>query len=237
MRARFKRAGLTGAMKRIPALLAAVLAVALWMTPGEAQELGAVQPIVLTLDQERLFQGSAAAARISAAIERQAAELAAENREIEAALSAEELELTEARPTLEPEAFRALADAFDEKVQRIRGEQDAKERALQELREAERQNFLRRISPVLAEIARERGALLILDRRAVLLSADSIDITDEAIARIDASLTVDPPLGAPETSPEPAPDPSPETAPDTAIDGNAETTPSPEPEPSPTPSE
>jgi hypothetical protein len=84
--------------------------------------------------------------------------------------------------------FRALADAFDEKVQRIRTEQDAKARELQELREQQRQTFLRRISPILAEIVRERGALAVLGRRTVLLSADSIDITDEAISRINAAL-------------------------------------------------
>ncbi len=143
---------------------------------------------ILTLDQERLYAESEAAARIIDEIEQRASELASENRAIEAELTAEELDLTEKRETLAPEEFRRLADAFDEKVQRIRAEQDGKERDLQTMRDEERQLFLRRITPILAEVARERGALMILDRRTVLLSAETVDITEAAIARIDAVL-------------------------------------------------
>lgn len=149
-------------------------------------EVAPIQSPLLVLDQEKLFDGSNVAESISQEIERRSLDLAAENRAIEAELVAEELDLTERRATLTPEVFRTLADAFDEKVQRIRTEQDAKTRELQRLREQERQNFLRRISPVLAEIVRERGAVAVLDRRSVFLSAESIDITAEAIARINA---------------------------------------------------
>ncbi len=147
---------------------------------------------ILVLDQERMLNDTAVADRIAAEVDRRASALAAENRTIEAELSAEELALTERRKTLPVDEFRALADAFDAKVQRIRSEQDAKERALQQMREQERQGFLRRVTPILADIVRERGALVMLDRRTVLLSADSIDITDEAIARIDAALAAAP---------------------------------------------
>jgi len=163
----------------------AVVLIAMLGTPAAAQAQTAPPP-VLTLDQERLFQNSTEAGRISAEIEKRAGELSTENRRIEAELTAEEEELTLARETLDPEEFRALANAFDQKVQRIRLEQDSKERELQRLRDEERQNFLNRITPVLAEIAGERGALMVLDRRVVLLSADAIDITDAVIARIDA---------------------------------------------------
>lgn len=154
-----------------------------------AQETAlAVPSSMLTLDQERLFNGSRVAERVAAETERRTAELTAENRRIEEQLVAEELALTEQRPSLPADEFRALADAFDAKVQIIRAEQDAKARELQRLQDEERQNFLRRITPVLAEIVRERGALVVLDRRSVLLSADAIDITDEAIERINATL-------------------------------------------------
>ncbi len=154
---------------------------------GDAQEVLQVPSPILTLDQERLFNGSRAAERVSEEIARRTVELTAENRRIEAQLVAEELALTEERPNLPPAEFRALADAFDEKVQGIRDAQDAKARELQRLRDGERQEFLRRITPVLTEIVRERGAVAVLDRRSVFISAESIDITDEAIARINAA--------------------------------------------------
>ncbi|WP_172295156.1 OmpH family outer membrane protein [Pseudoruegeria sp. HB172150] len=177
-------------VRRVLVPLRAFLA-ALALTAGSAaaQDVIPVPPPVLTLDQEKLFAGSREAARIGEEMEQRANELAAENRSIEANLTSEELDLTEKRKTLPPEEFRALADAFDAKVQRLRTEQDAKERDLQRMREEARQNFLSRITPVLTEIARERGALVVMDRRAVLLSADSVDITEEAIERIDATFS------------------------------------------------
>lgn len=157
---------------------------------------------VLTLDQERLFQGSGVSERVSAEIERLRQELAEENARIEAELIAEELALTEQRPTMDPEAFRELADAFDQKVQALRAEQDAKLVRLQQLRDEERQNFVRQITPVLTAIVRERGAVVVLDRRAVVLSADAIDITEEAIRRVNAALDATPVPPALETAPE-----------------------------------
>jgi len=145
-------------------------------------------PPVLTIDADRLIAESGFGQRLSDAFEMRARALAAENREIEAELLAEERELTERRPELPPDEFRALADAFDQKVQLLREQQDEKERELTQFREAERQRFFQEVAPVLSEIVRERRALVILDRRDVFLSADSIDITDEVILRLDASL-------------------------------------------------
>ena len=127
-------------------------------------------------------------ARAAAEIEAEARALAAENREIETRLSAEERELTERRQTASPDEFQSLADAFDEKVQRIREEQDAKARALGRAREEAEQAFFQQIASILSQIVRERGALVILERRDIFLSADRIDITEEAIRRINAAL-------------------------------------------------
>jgi Skp family chaperone for outer membrane proteins len=143
-------------------------------------------PPVLTIDTDRLLAQSAIGRTLAAEVEEAARRLAEENRRIEAALLVEERALTERRGEVSQEEFRALADAFDEKVQRLREEQDEKERELSELREDGRQRFFREAVPILSEIVRERGALVLLDRRDVFLSADSIDVTEEAIDRIDA---------------------------------------------------
>jgi Skp family chaperone for outer membrane proteins len=143
---------------------------------------------VLTLDQDRLFAESAFG-RASLERDRAAAgELEAENGRIEAELIAEEQDLTARRAELPPEEFSALAAAFDEKVERIRSEQDSKARDLGRARDEDRQAFLRAIVPVLGEVMREQGAVAILDKSTVILSLTVIDITDEAIAKVDAVL-------------------------------------------------
>lgn len=147
----------------------------------------ALPPPVLTIDADRLLAESAFGRALSAEVDAAAQALAEENRRIEADLLAEEKDLTERRSMMSPDEFRPMADAFDEKVQRVRAEQDEKERALADLREEGRQRFFREAVPVLSAILREQGALVLLDRRDVFLSADAVDITDAAIARIDAA--------------------------------------------------
>ncbi len=146
---------------------------------------------ILTIDQDRLFSETRLGVETRADLERQAQELASENAEIENALIAEESELTERRATLDPDEFRALADAFDEKVQQFRAEQDEKARRLNRLQDEARAAFFNEIAVILSEIVREKGALVVIDRRDVFLSADRIDITDEAIARINESSSQD----------------------------------------------
>lgn len=142
---------------------------------------------VLTIDPERLFLGSRLGRRLTEELEAALRELAAENRSLEARLAAEERALTEQRATMSPEDFRPLAEAFDRKVEEFRRTQDAKSRALNRRREEDRQRFLEAALPVLAQLLAESGASVILDRRAVFLSFDDIDITDRAIERLDAA--------------------------------------------------
>ncbi len=143
---------------------------------------------VLTLDQERLFAESAFGRRVAAEFENASARLAAENREIEAELVAEERDLTELRAELDTDEFRARAEAFDDKAVGYRRQQDAKARALQSRDEAERAAFFRAVSPILSDLVVELGAVAILDDRAVLFAAPSIDVTERAITRIDAEI-------------------------------------------------
>jgi len=143
---------------------------------------------ILTLDQEAMFTNSELGKRIIADLERDRTALAAENRRIEDQLSAEEKELTQKRGTMPPDQFSKLADAFDAKVQGFRSSQDSKSRALQQRLETARQNFAKQIAPILAQIVRARGAVAILDRSTVLAASDSIDITAEAIRRLDATV-------------------------------------------------
>ncbi|MBE3637076.1 OmpH family outer membrane protein [Mangrovicoccus algicola] len=143
---------------------------------------------VVTLNQETVFSDSLLGQRIISDLERDRNALAAENRRIESELTTEEQDLTDRRPAMPAGEFQDLADAFDAKVQRIRQEQDRKARTLQQRLEAERQNFVNRAAPILAEIAQDRGALVILDNTVVLMAFDVVDITDEAVARLDEEI-------------------------------------------------
>jgi len=141
---------------------------------------------VATVDQDRLFSQSKLGQALLGEIDQRGDALVAENVEIEAELTAEERALTEARAETDGAEFRERARAFDEKVRRLRAEQDAKARALSRLQEEARATFVRRVSPILSSLLSEIGADVLLDRRSVLAAAAGVDITDRAIARIDA---------------------------------------------------
>jgi Skp family chaperone for outer membrane proteins len=146
------------------------------------------QSAILTVSSDRLFTNSAFGQRVAREIEAESAVLAAENRRIEAELTAEEKVLADRRPDMEPDAFRLLADAFDAKVQDFRRTQDAKARDLAQERDANRLTFLGAARPVLEDLLRESGAGVILERSSVFLSSNATDITDIAIERINATL-------------------------------------------------
>ena len=179
---------------RHAAILAVVLPLGVAGSGAPAQDFapGEVQSAILTLDQERLFNGTLWGKRATRDIEAASADLVAENRRIEADLTAEEKSLTERRPTMTPEAFRAEADAFDTKVVAIREAQDAKARSLQTLREQERQTLYSAALPVLTRVMRDRGASVILDVRSVFVSLTAIDVTDDLIRALDAELGAGP---------------------------------------------
>ncbi len=191
------------ARRRLAVALLAALALGA-PGPAAAQDLGAGAGVLL-LDQERLYTGSRFGQRLQAEIDAEAKTLQTENRKLEADLEAEEKNLTERRATLPPEEFRVLAEAFDAKVKGIRAARDAKTNDLNARREAARKTFLETAIPILAEILREQGALAIIDRSAVILSFDRIDITDAAIARIDARLAPEGAVNAPPPRPGPSP--------------------------------
>ncbi|MCB2109934.1 MAG: OmpH family outer membrane protein [Defluviimonas sp.] len=179
---------------------------------------GSFRSPILTLDQERLFAETLWGQRARKRIEEASAALAAENRTYEEQLGQEEQALTAKRKTLAPAEFRKEADAFDARVTEIRRTQDAKERGISQVQEEERKRFYAAALPVMGEVLRRNGALVVLDSRAIFLAADAIDVTDEMIAEIDAKLGA----GGDDAAPLSIPAPDVGTAGDaTAGDGTA----------------
>ena len=176
---------------RAASLGAFVLAALLAAGPVLGQDMG--RPLippspVVVLDQDRLFSGSAFGSRVLAEAEADTLALAAENRQLEQDLAEAERDLLEARAELPPDDFRVRADAFDARVIETRERQDRKAVEITRRVEAARSGFFEAAVPVLLELMRERGHSIVLDGRAVLLSFEAADITDAAIAAVDARI-------------------------------------------------
>jgi Skp family chaperone for outer membrane proteins len=170
-----------------------------------AQEAAPVSSPILTIDQDRLYAESLWGKRAEAEIKASMAALQAENNKIEGELTAEELSLTDRRPKMKPEDFRKLADDFDARVTDIRQAQDNKSRQIAADRDKARQAFLTAALPVMAKLLQAKGAVAILDNRAVFVSARSIDATDDLRQRLDQVLGAGPDLPADLQTGQPAP--------------------------------
>ena len=147
---------------------------------------------ILTLDQERFFLESDFGRAVLERERKATAELEQENKRIEADLVAEEQTLTEQRKTLSAKDFTAKADAFDAKVERIRAEQDAKAQALTEGRDKDRKVFLQAAVPVLGALLGEKQATAIFDKKQVIVALSVVDITGEAIEKVNSALASPP---------------------------------------------
>lgn len=172
-------------------VLCAVLAVVggLAVAPLQAQQAQPAAPMpVLTLDWEQLFEQTLWGQRIKSDLTEASRALNAENNRIADDLVAEEKALTARRATMEPTAFRAEANAFDERATGIREAQKAKAQALTQSFEAARGEFFNAVAPLLDDILAQRGAAVVLDRRVIIRALAQADITAELAQLADARL-------------------------------------------------
>jgi Skp family chaperone for outer membrane proteins len=169
--------------------------------PGAELTLGQVRSLVLVVDLDRLFVESLFGKRVTARLNEARSALASENDRIATALMEEERGLTERRQTMPVEEFRVIAEQFDARVEAIRDAQDTKSNNLSQMLAQEQDIFIRVSRPILGEMMQLAGAAVILDRRFVLDRVDAVDVTDEAIAEIDARIGDGAALQPPEVAP------------------------------------
>ena len=101
-------------------------------------------------------------------------------------LREEEQRLAEERDSLDPADFRERVRAFEQQVFANREFSERESRRLQLVLSRASALLTERATLVLAAIMREREAELLLDATQIVLSADRLDITNEAIRRLDA---------------------------------------------------
>lgn len=184
---------------RLPAL---ALLLSLAAVAAFAQETPAPMPRpespFLLISQERILTDSATGKALLAEEDRQRDTMRAEARALDASFEAEERQLTEQRPTLKPEEFRTLSDAFDERVVKARRDQDERANALAQEFDQRRRQFYARVAPILVMLMDRYGARAIFDENSVLLADQTLNITGAVIAELDAQASQQAPAEATE---------------------------------------
>ena len=140
-------------------------------------------------------EGKAATAKVSALRDKKLQELQAKNKQLEAAQQ-------KANQAMLTESARAQAakegERLNVEIQRMQQDADAE---LQELQQDLQLDFQKKLTPVIQQVAQERGLELLLSRAdAGIIWADSgLDLTAEVIKRFDAATGgAKPPAAAPQ---------------------------------------
>ena len=141
---------------------------------------------VLVVDLDRVLRDSAPA------VEQRALEVA-ERRALrekldgmKRALEQEEAELVVLRDTLPKAAFDKRVTDFDQRVRAARRTAQEDAAALQARIAAAQAALQQAAQPLMEAMMRERGAVLVIDRKTALAVAPAFDATDALIARLDA---------------------------------------------------
>tara|TARA_R110002072_G_scaffold149612_2_gene297507 strand:+ start:3454 stop:4050 length:597 start_codon:yes stop_codon:yes gene_type:complete len=170
-----------------------------WAAAVFAATLAAVAPAnaqtnVLVMNEERILRESSAGQSIATRLEAIQAEMDAELRAIADPVQAEVERLNAETANITEEAIQQRPDLL-QRIQAVRQQGQQAEvlrrRLSQELAATERQALrpvLELLPTILQEVVAERGAHIIIDRSALVFAAESVDVSQVVIDRLNERL-------------------------------------------------
>ena len=96
--------------------------------------------------------------------------------------------LIEQQSVMAPEAFEVKVADFEKKVQSYQIERQEKLRKLDQMVQNARAKILEEVKPIINEYAKSVGITVILEKNAVVMSADEMDMTDQVIKILNKNL-------------------------------------------------
>jgi|TARA_E500000178_G_scaffold321130_1_gene344757 outer membrane protein len=96
--------------------------------------------------------------------------------------------LIEQQSVMAPEAFEVKVADFEKKVQTYQVERQEKLRKLDQMVQMARAKILDEVKPIINEYAKEVGITVILEKNAVVMSADEMDMTEQVIKILNKNL-------------------------------------------------
>src|ERR1700730_6309252 len=175
----------------VPAAVAICIALAS-AGPLRAQSQPLPAPVILIVDLQQILQDAKAAKAVQAVINQEFTSYTKEVAQQEDELQKSRAELERQRTILAPDAFntraRDLQQRYDELGQIVQGRRQALQQSLNEAMVKVKNAALE----VIADTVKERRANLVIEKQAVVFEADGMDITPDAIRRLDQKLAAVP---------------------------------------------
>lgn len=172
--------------KSIRVLVAALIAVAGLHGNVFAQALEA--PSIAVVDVQRVLTEAKASKSVQPEIDNLRKDFQNNVRDEERALREAEQQLAQQRAILSPEAFAQKRREFADKASEAQRQVQERRKSLDKAFNATRNVIIQNLALVTQEIARERKLNIVLDKKFTFMSANSLDITSDVIARLDKKL-------------------------------------------------
>ena len=100
----------------------------------------------------------------------------------------EQNKLIESQSIMATNVFEEKRLDYEKKVQNYNLSRQEKLISIDMLVSESRNDVLNALKPILEDIANDKGITILLEKNSVLLNADSMDITDEALKKLDKDL-------------------------------------------------
>lgn len=173
------------ALQGLALSIAVAFGLAATSAPVAAQE--AIPAPVLIVNMDRIFRDSATAQAVQDQVNALRDATQEDLRARQDALLAEERALVALRATLAADEFAARAERFQEQARALRRERTESGAQLQRALARANTELRGALQPILQQIMVERRAGVLIDNRNVVLSVTALDVTEDAIARLDAA--------------------------------------------------
>jgi outer membrane protein len=150
----------------------------------------AMVPAILIVDLQQVLHDSKAGKGVQAALNEESQAYSKEVARQEDDLQKMRSDLERQRTALSAEAFNAKAKAFQQRYQEFDRGVQAKRQALQGALNDAIHKVEKAALDIITQMAKERGANLVLAKQAVILQSENADaeITTEVVARLDKTL-------------------------------------------------
>jgi outer membrane protein len=157
--------------------------------PAPAPAVGGAPGLnVLVVDVQSLLQNSKSAKMVREQIEAKRAEYAKEISHQEELLRHERDALQRQQATLSPQALNQKGRDFQQKVNDLDRDVQAKRQALEYSNEEALKKIQQVMLRIITDIAKKRKANLVLQRSELVLFDQSFDVTDEVLQKLDDAL-------------------------------------------------
>jgi Skp family chaperone for outer membrane proteins len=171
-------------------------------TPAPAPLVTPQSLTVMVVDVQALLQNSKAAKMVRGQIEQKRNEYTKEISREEEALRTERDALQRQQASMSPETLNKKGREFQQKVNDLDRDVQSKRAALEKSNNEALTRIQQTMLKIIADLARQRRANLVLQRTDLVLFDQSFDVTDEVMQKLDEELPV---LTVNFAAPEPVP--------------------------------